>query len=286
MKSTVVQEFSADPFDPAVMADPLPYYRTLRDEHPVYYVPKWDTYALSRFADIWDVLALNDGTFVASRALPAATVLAHHNDGPVPDPPLHPMPFHANFDSPMYEDVRRCTSGPLRPKPVTKLADRIRVLANERLDVFAAAGRFDLTQDYGGIVAALDRVRVVGLPFELAPMCSPPSTRAVERNPVAGSRWPTPGPAIWSTSPPSSNADGRGGTPNRCRSSTACWPIGCRTDRRCPTSKRRSRCSRSSSAAPRRCKIVAHGLWGWSAPISSPRCAPTSRETFRWSARR
>ena len=40
MKSTVAQEFSYDPFDPAVMADPLPYYRTLRDEHPVYYVPK------------------------------------------------------------------------------------------------------------------------------------------------------------------------------------------------------------------------------------------------------
>ena len=27
-----------DPFDPAVMADPLPFYRVLRDEHPVYYL--------------------------------------------------------------------------------------------------------------------------------------------------------------------------------------------------------------------------------------------------------
>ena len=26
---------------------------------------------------------------------------------------LHPMPFHANFDSPIYEDVRRCTSAPV-----------------------------------------------------------------------------------------------------------------------------------------------------------------------------
>ena len=163
MKHAVVQDFSYDPFDPAVMADPLPYYRTLRDEHPVYYVPKWDTYALSRFADIWEVLALNDGTFVASEGtLPAATVLAHHNDGPVPDPPLHPLPFHANFDSPMYEDVRRCTSAPLRPKPVTRLADRIRALANERLDALLPQGRFDLTQDYGGIVAASIVCELVG----------------------------------------------------------------------------------------------------------------------------
>jgi hypothetical protein len=55
-----MNDFSYDPFDPAVMADPLPYYRVLRERHPVYYLPTWDTFALSRFDDIWDVLALND----------------------------------------------------------------------------------------------------------------------------------------------------------------------------------------------------------------------------------
>src|SRR6185312_15706893 len=70
-------EFAYDPFDPAVMADPLPYYRILREHHPVYYLPTWDTFALSRFDDIWNVLAVNDGTFVASEGtLPPATVLA------------------------------------------------------------------------------------------------------------------------------------------------------------------------------------------------------------------
>src|ERR1700682_1632082 len=84
MNTSVLQDFSYDPFDPAVMADPLPYYRLLRDEYPVYYIDKWDTYALSRFADIWGVLEINDGTFVASEGtLPAATVLANHNDGAV-----------------------------------------------------------------------------------------------------------------------------------------------------------------------------------------------------------
>jgi cytochrome P450 len=164
-----MSDFSYDPFDPSVMADPLAYYRTLRDEHPVYYLPQWDTYALSRFADIWDVLAINDGTFVASEGtLPAATVLATHNDGPVPDPPLHPLPFHANFDAPIYEDVRRCTSSQFRPKSVAKLDDRIRALANECLDELLPRGTFDLTQDYGGIVAASIVCELVGLPVELA----------------------------------------------------------------------------------------------------------------------
>jgi cytochrome P450 len=169
MNAPVLKDFSYDPFDPAVMADPLPYYRVLRDEHPVYYIDKWDTYALSRFADIWQVLEINDGTFVASEGtLPAATVLGSHNAGPVPDPPLHPMPFHANFDAPIYDSVRRCTSGPFRPKSVSKLADRIRTLANERLDELLPRGTFDLTQEYGGIVAASVVCELLGLPVDLA----------------------------------------------------------------------------------------------------------------------
>ncbi|HEX5145157.1 MAG TPA: cytochrome P450 [Mycobacterium sp.] len=169
MNQPVLQDFSYDPFDPAVMADPLPYYAVLRDRHPVYYVEKWDTYALSRFDDIWTVLGLTDGTFVASEGtLPAANVLEHRNDGPVADPPLHPMPFHANFDSPIYEDVRRCTSAQFRPRSAAKLADRIRTLANERLDELLPLGRFDLTQDYGGHVAAAMVCEFVGLPTDLA----------------------------------------------------------------------------------------------------------------------
>lgn len=158
-----------DPFDPAVMADPLPFYRVLRDEHPVYYLDKWDTFALSRFDDIWNVLEINDGTFVASDGtLPAAAVLAQHHDGPAPEPPLHPMPFHANFDAPIYDEVRRCTAAPFRPKNVNALRERIRILANERLDELLPRGRFDLTQDYGGIVAASIVCEIVGLPVELA----------------------------------------------------------------------------------------------------------------------
>jgi cytochrome P450 len=170
MNSVVIQDFTYDPFDPAVMADPLPYYRVLRERYPLYYIAKWDTYALSRFEDIWGVLAINDGTFVASEGtLPAATVLARHNDGPVPDPPLHPMPFHANFDAPLYDGARRCTSAPLRPKSVAALQERIRALANERLDELLARGTFDLTQEYAGVVAASIVCELVGLPVDLAP---------------------------------------------------------------------------------------------------------------------
>ena len=169
VEAAVGRDFAYDPFAPEVMADPHPYYRVLRDEHPVYYLPTWDTYALSRFEDVWNVLAINDGTFVASEGtLPAASLLAHHNEGPVPDPAFHPMPFHANFDSPIYEGVRRSHSGALRPKSVARLVERVRELANERLDVLLPRGVFDLTTDYGGMVSASVVCELVGLPVELA----------------------------------------------------------------------------------------------------------------------
>ncbi|BBY23375.1 cytochrome P450 [Mycobacterium stomatepiae] len=163
-------DFAYDPFDANVMANPLPYYRTLRDDYPAYYMPQWDTFALSRFEDIWRVLEVNDGTFVASEGtLPPAAVLAKHNTGPVEDPPLHPLPFHAVFDADLYGEIRRAHSAPLRPRSVAGLEARIRELANERLDVLLPQGSFDLTQEYGGIVAASMVCDLLGIPTELAP---------------------------------------------------------------------------------------------------------------------
>jgi cytochrome P450 len=57
----------------------------------------------------------------------------------------------------------------LRPKSVAHFADRIRTLANERLDELLPRGTFDLTQEYGGIVAASVVCELVGLPVDLAP---------------------------------------------------------------------------------------------------------------------
>lgn len=162
--------FSYDPFAPEVMADPLPYYRILRDDHPVYYMPQWDAFAISRFDDVWRVLQVADGTFVASEGtLPAAAVLARHNDGPVQDPPLHPLPFHAMFDAPVLDGLRRAHTRPLKPRPVAELADRIRTLANERLDQLLPRGTFDLTHEYGGIVVATIVCDLLGIPADRAP---------------------------------------------------------------------------------------------------------------------
>src|ERR1700739_4964174 len=92
-----------------------------------------------------------------------------HNDGPVADPPWHPLPFHAVFDAPIYDGVRQAHSKSFRPKAAAQLETRIRALANERLEQRLRRGTCDLTQEYGGIVAASVVCEFLGIPVDLAP---------------------------------------------------------------------------------------------------------------------
>ena len=50
--------FRFDPYSPAVDADPFPFYKTLRDEHPCFWSEDANMWVLSRYGDI--VRALND----------------------------------------------------------------------------------------------------------------------------------------------------------------------------------------------------------------------------------
>ena len=44
-----------DPFDPAVIADPFPYYQLLQSEAPVFEVEKHGFFVVSRFDDVEEV---------------------------------------------------------------------------------------------------------------------------------------------------------------------------------------------------------------------------------------
>ncbi|MCX5737913.1 MAG: hypothetical protein NTZ61_05345 [Proteobacteria bacterium] len=44
-----------DPFSAEVMEDPYPIYERLRAEAPVYYLEKYNAWALSRFEDVWNL---------------------------------------------------------------------------------------------------------------------------------------------------------------------------------------------------------------------------------------
>jgi cytochrome P450 len=159
-------EFAYNPYSQEVMADPLRFYREMRDKHPVYYIPEFDTYYLSRFEDVYEMLSQTDNTFVPSEgSRPPPEVFLAPKGEQVQDASLDPLAPHAFQGSPVYEQLRQAHSRPLRPGAVKKLEEFIRGLVRDRLDLLLPRGRFDLTQHYGGIVAAQVQCHLARVPL-------------------------------------------------------------------------------------------------------------------------
>jgi cytochrome P450 len=159
-----------DPYSKEVMADPQPFYRYLRAHSPVLYLDKYDLWVFSRFQNIIDVLSIGDNTFIASEStLPGPSDLLRHNHGQVKELPLEPvLPIGALLGSPHYDVLRQAHIKPFRPRTAASLGDLVRALANQQLDSLLSKGRFDLTQDYGGIVAASVICHLYDMPESLA----------------------------------------------------------------------------------------------------------------------
>src|SRR5579871_846148 len=151
------------------MADPLPYYRELRDQYPAYWLPQYEAWAISRFADVWQVLSDRDGHITTTEGtLMFREQLAVPNNGVVPDPSYDPVVQLSYTESPVHEQLRHAVGAPLRRPSAARLEPFVREQARARLDALVPQGRFDITVDYAGIVAAATMCRLFGLPLDHA----------------------------------------------------------------------------------------------------------------------
>jgi cytochrome P450 len=159
-----------DPFSIELMADPLPFYKALRDHDPHRYYPEYDTFFFSRFEDVWNVLRVADNALVATETnLPTPEYLRRHrNEGAPMFASTNPMAPGPSLHSPYYEQMRQAHIAPLRPRSVIALTDFIGDLVNERLDQLLPLGTFDLVGDYAGVVAARVVCDLFGIPLENA----------------------------------------------------------------------------------------------------------------------
>ena len=81
--------FRFDPYSPAVDADPFPYYKTLRDEHPCFWSEEAQMWILSRYSDIvsagqdWETYSSASGNLMTELPGRAGATLGSS------DPPKH-----------------------------------------------------------------------------------------------------------------------------------------------------------------------------------------------------
>ena len=146
-----------DPFDPRCFDDPYPFYRRLRREQPVYRrvnaSPRvWPHYwMLSRADDVaaaladWQTFSSAQGTLVDTdvRLIP-------------------PNIFH--MDPPRHDELRAILARALTPARVAALEPRIRAIATDLVDEFAAKGRFDAAADFAFRIPTLTMCALLDLP--------------------------------------------------------------------------------------------------------------------------
>ncbi len=149
-----------NPFsDDVVKGDPLPIYKQLRDEAPAYYLEQYDTWALSRFEDIWKASA-----DMKKLTAQAGTTSAHLLTKVQPVTPMI-----NNMDAPDHTRLRGAFRKPFAAPEVAKLEPMIRKIASDQLDAARDAGTVDVMHGMTAHVAVTVACTISGLPPEDGP---------------------------------------------------------------------------------------------------------------------
>jgi cytochrome P450 len=173
-----------DPFSPEVMQDPYPVYRRLRAAHRVYPLPEYDAFALTRFDDVWRVLADRERFSIVEGPVFRREQLLVHNDGRPPAPaPSRPVPSFSTLDAPVHTVLRKAMLEPFRPGAVNELAPSVRRIVRERLEELDGNDGFDVRHDYAAPVAAAVAAHQLGFRVEDARELVAVVNRSVRRAP-------------------------------------------------------------------------------------------------------
>jgi len=147
--------------DPAVHADPYPFYRRLREQSPVHWDPFMHTWVVTRYEDVLTVLQ----TFSADRTPNPAQMaaLGMPGLGPIADVMARQMLF---LDAPSHTRLRKLCSSAFTPRRVEKMEEQIQAIADRLIDDVAASGRMDVIADFAEPFPAIVTAGLLGVPLD------------------------------------------------------------------------------------------------------------------------
>lgn len=145
--------------DPAVLADPYPLYRRLREEDPVHWDPFLHTWVVTRYADVITVLL----TFSADRTPSPAqmTSMGLGSIEPIAQVMVKQMLF---MDAPAHTRLRKLCSMAFTPRRVDAMVSQIQNIADGLIDSVAASGRMDVIADFASPFPAIVTAGLLGVP--------------------------------------------------------------------------------------------------------------------------
>lgn len=179
--TTIDQQPTYSPFDPATIADPYPVYRALRESAPAYWSPEASSWVLSRYDDV--AAALADPATYSSAS------------GIYPTPPEMPitdilLPMLVMSDPPRHTQLRRIVSKAFTPRRIAALEPSIYALVDELLEEVPASGTWDFVAGLSGPLPAMVIADMLGVPREDQERFRAWSTILVQSNPIRGEMGP------------------------------------------------------------------------------------------------
>jgi cytochrome P450 len=150
-EATSMAQVNFSPYDPAVDADPFPFYRALRDEAPAYRSEAANMWVLSRYDDVFN--AVNDWqTYSSAR-------------GNLMDEfPGRAGNTLGSMDPPRHDRLRGLIQHVFTKRNLEKLEGPVRALANAALDRLEGRSNFDFVADFSAQVTVSALSSLLGLP--------------------------------------------------------------------------------------------------------------------------
>jgi cytochrome P450 len=164
-----------DPISLDTHENPYPSYQRLRDEAPVYYNPKHDFWALSRFDD---VMAADDdwAVFTGRYGLDLDDTSNQFGEG------FPPIGLFLGYDPPRHTDMRKALQGTFLPRGLKALEPMVREKCDTLVANFIGRGSADVITEFAVPFPDHVMAEVLGFPREQHPQLSQLLRTALQRD--------------------------------------------------------------------------------------------------------
>lgn len=139
-----------DPMDPDQAGNPYPWLAAAQREQPVFYMPEYDIWCVTRHQDALEVI--HDVETFSSRKV-------------VPTPPEGP-PSLVAIDPPAHTRLRKLAQKGFSPRLVAEHEAGVRALCDALVDEFVADGRCDFVEQYANRLPSRAITLIVGAPID------------------------------------------------------------------------------------------------------------------------
>ena len=169
--------FSFDPYSPAVDADPFPFYKTLREQHPAFWSKEANMWVLSRYADI--VTALNDWQTFSSAKGNLMTELPNRAGNTL-----------GTTDPPRHDRLRGLIQHAFMRRNLESLAEPIREIAQQTAAPLADQDQFDFITDFSSKFIVKVLWAALGLPSGDEAIAREKAVMMVQSDPITRAKGP------------------------------------------------------------------------------------------------